>query len=114
MNKQIDEQWSAALRSGEYKQGGFMLLCNNHFCCLGVLCDLHAKETGNHWVGVEDSDERKYFDEPGFLPQEVKNWAEMNSHDGSLGGTTLAYLNDNSGFSFKSIADIIDKNWEDL
>jgi hypothetical protein len=44
----------------------------------------------------------------------VKNWAEMNSHDGSLGGTTLAYLNDNSGFSFKSIADIIDKNWEDL
>jgi hypothetical protein len=91
-----------------------MLLCNNHFCCLGVLCDLHAKETGNHWVGVEDSNERKYFDEPGFLPQEVKNWAEMNSHDGSLGGTTLAYLNDNSGFSFKSIADIIDKNWEDL
>ena len=114
MNKQIAEQWSAALQSGEYTQGGFMLLCNNQFCCLGVLCDLHAKETGNNWIGVEDSNERKYLNESGFLPREVMNWAEMNSNTGSFGGTTLAYLNDNTGLSFKSIAGIIDKNWMHL
>lgn len=35
------EEWTDALRSGEYKQGKYALRnTRNEFCCLGVACDL--------------------------------------------------------------------------
>lgn len=47
------EQWVAALRSGEYKQGRGALRIRNsddswNFCCLGVACEL----AGVDWRGV--------------------------------------------------------------
>ena len=48
MNKEVKQQWVAALRSGEYKQGKNALRRqyegeDAEFCCLGVLCDLAVK-----------------------------------------------------------------------
>jgi hypothetical protein len=42
------EQWIAALRSGDYKQGKCQLYepLSHSFCCLGVLCDLHGEIDG--------------------------------------------------------------------
>lgn len=43
MKKKIAKMWADALRSGDYKQGiGRLRNEHNHFCCLGVLCNLHA------------------------------------------------------------------------
>lgn len=41
MNKELKQQWIEALRSGKYKQGkGVLRTFSDHFCCLGVLCDV--------------------------------------------------------------------------
>lgn len=58
MNERIKKLWLEALRSGEYTQATCQLRRDHadndgsSYCCLGVLCDLHAKEqkTG-YWVG---------------------------------------------------------------
>lgn len=106
MKADIKEKWVSALRSDEYVQGiGQLHACGN-FCCLGVLCDLHAKETGGKW------DTGLYLGEVCFLPIAVVDWAGLDlvcpavtfEHNE---GVTLATLNDN-GKTFKEIADIID------
>ena len=48
--KEVLELWVKALESGEYKQGHQLLNKDNEFCCLGVLCDLAAKDGGQQWV----------------------------------------------------------------
>lgn len=46
MNQDIKARWVAALRSGEYAQTQMALKDSAGHCCLGVLCDLFAKEAG--------------------------------------------------------------------
>ena len=50
VNKAVIKRWVKALRSGKYKQGLGALKATDsegkpRYCCLGVLCDLHAKKT---------------------------------------------------------------------
>lgn len=41
MDRKLRDDWCAALRSGEYKQGtGKLRSKDDAFCCLGVLCDV--------------------------------------------------------------------------
>ena len=54
MNQEVKAKWVAALRGGQYQQGPGYLRRNDKFCCLGVLCDLFAKEEHGDW---EESDE---------------------------------------------------------
>ena len=45
MNAEIKTKWVEALLSRKYKQGtGRLRSEDNHFCCLGVLCDVLGKE----------------------------------------------------------------------
>lgn len=44
MNPRIKQLWIDALRSGEYPQARGALKTVSGYCCLGVLCDLAAKE----------------------------------------------------------------------
>ena len=104
MNQEIKEKWVEALRSGKYKQGRSRLKDNeNHYCCLGVLCDIRAKEFNT----VFNSDESKDF--PGSI---VMDWAGLKHKnpnvmfDGSK--TDIATLNDDKHLSFKEIANIIE------
>ncbi len=104
MNQDIKQRWVAALRSGEYLQGRNALRQDGAFCCLGVLCDLHAKETGNAWTGLENH----YFGASGALPPEVRDWAGLSRGNPEMGkGKSLAGIND-SGVSFSHIADLIE------
>ena len=126
MNSQVKEKWVAALRSGEYQQGINSLRSNQGFCCLGVLCDLYAKEHNENWEYVNAYSEQTtkakdswYFDEERqFLPWKVMNWAGIEDEnpevkivdeDGNvLEYEILSYMND-MGKSFSSIADTIEK-----
>ena len=59
MKRELYEEWTAALRSGNYKQGKYTLKNKSgEFCCLGVLCELmglerrsipHADYTMAYW-----------------------------------------------------------------
>lgn len=41
MDADLKAQWLAALRSGQYEQGRYVLRTpSNKYCCLGVLCDI--------------------------------------------------------------------------
>ena len=107
MNKEIKEKWVKALRSGEYDQTRRALHDKNGFCCLGVLCDLHSKESGERWVSERDGDSKlTYMGWVGILPGSVEDWANVRSLDME----NLAHLNDNLFKDFAQIADYIEEN----
>lgn len=113
MNQRIKKLWIDALRSDGYAQGSGRLRVGDAYCCLGVLCDLHARETGNQWedgsTDLED-DMCVYLGSDCVLPGAVSAWAELDSTNGALhdGSSSLAYYND-MGNDFHFIADQIEK-----
>lgn len=124
MKKSIATKWVAALRSGAYKQGTGTLRDseNNSFCCLGVLCNLHAQE--HPGLARKETDPDSYMGHSEFLPEKVKKWAGMISEEGepvdrsdiTIKGEEFVSLTDvnDSGISFKRIATWIEKNYEKL
>lgn len=103
MKPEIKTKWIAALRSGEYKQGKMFLKHADEYCCLGVLCDLHCKETGMQW----ESD-GSYCGELKVLPDEVRAWAGLEDVNPKLGDFVAAYWNDMMG-DFPKIAGLIEQ-----
>lgn len=130
------KRWVAALRSGEYKQVCSYLRTSDGFCCMGVACDIYAKETGrgkweprNDWQEFQlDSDELALTSET-ELPHQVRRWLGLQECGGKYVNpahpTTLWYLiSDNDGdpfvdshpgnLDFAAIADIIESEPEGL
>lgn len=124
MNSDIKKAWLDALRSGKYQQGNNQLRKGEYFCCLGVLCDIHNKMTGEgQWTVREDPD--RYYYQPSYpdswscsevLPREIVQWAGLDNGNPSVGDYgcgnrtygSIAELND-YGYTFKSLADIIEE-----
>lgn len=115
MNPEIKAKWLEALRSGEYKQGKGALVevkgDERFYCCLGVLCDLAAKEGvtreadgGTLGVGFMD----RGAVEHGILPLRVQEWAGLAGPNPVVRGEALAVRND-QGESFDEIADVIEE-----
>lgn len=79
MKADIRTRWISALRSGEYQQGTGALRTDGGFCCLGVLCDIAAKDGFGRWAGDEDDGAFIVNDtrESGTLPKEVRQWAGL-------------------------------------
>lgn len=120
--------WIKTLKSGKYKQGRGQLRqtrvvdgkCEISYCCLGVLCDLAAKDGGRQWGGGTQEyygEGVNYFYPPGvilrfiFLTEKEKstlNEAECN-HLAKLRSRELAEMNDGRLASFEEIADHIKK-----
>ena len=130
MKQNIMKKWVKALRSGKYKQGTGTLKQYDskgraEHCCLGVLCELYnqdmkknKKKTLSEEVYENDSDFSHGYTKFGHsciaLPKSVRNWSGVKDGIGTFGkNENLADLND-TGHKFKTIADIIEKNWENL
>ncbi len=129
MNPKVKEMWVNALLSGDYEQGTGNLKSSNGFCCLGVLCDLYAKEHNENWepapkfLGIDEENPKptdywNFDEESEFLPIKVMQWAGLKSNcpeiqfcdledDEELNYTnTVAELNDD-GMNFRQIARLI-------
>lgn len=116
MNKKVKERYTAALRSGEYFQGT-RWMCQQFssgeraFCALGVLADLHARETGAEWVPARTNQTASYLGRIGHLPDEVCRWAGLAARDPVVvvadKRRTLSQLND-WGVAFEEIAALVD------
>ena len=102
MNAEIKQQWVEALRSGEYKQGKDYLRRDGEYCCLGVLCDLHAQATGYRWD--QNTRSNTYRNADLYAPDEVLDWAGLTDQQGRV----LATLNDGNA-NFNAIAFAIEK-----
>lgn len=96
MHPYVKQEWIKALRSGEYKQTWEVLRCGTAYCCLGVLCDLDAKFRGTEFQTEADIS----------LPSEMlERFGLAASEEGDL-----MDRNDRMMWSFKKIADYIEKN----
>ncbi len=114
MNAEIKQKWTTTLRSGDYKQGKKQLRpSKNRFCCLGVLCDIYAKDNNIEWEIDEDSSFR-FKGSLTMLPPKVRDWADISADGGYGGGSanvsSLASDND-KGKTFAQIARIIEKHF---
>ena len=136
MRKEVMVKWVKALRSGKFKQGQGTLKQFNkkgqeQHCCLGVLCELYndtmkksKKKTLSEETIYIDADFSHGYSRFGGkrddLPKEVMKWSGIGNSMGSFtidnpihDQYNLADLND-TGRKFKTIADIIEKNYEQL
>ena len=111
MNKEIQAQWVAALRSGVYNQTTGMLHNEKGYCCLGVLCDIHANETNTPWV--PDAFSFVYDGDREVLPSIVRKWAGLKHKDPTVkvdgAHEALSNMNDTQLKSFNELADVIEK-----
>ena len=107
MKTEIKRRWIEALRSGRYEQTEGKLRDGDGFCCLGVLCDIS---------GVSEWDDTGRYDgEDHTLPDSVQRWAGLGSCSPVLGPRSgypqdVTHYNDDLGFSFEQIADLIEKH----
>jgi hypothetical protein len=112
MNLEVKARWVAALRSGEYEQGNCQLNLQGRMCCLGVLCDLHAKETGAQWANNFCGGEF-YLGEANYLPEPVQQWAGLPDRTGDTvtirGEVDKLPAHNDSGRGFDEIADAIEE-----
>jgi hypothetical protein len=87
MNQEIAQKWAETLKSGAYQQGRGALRRQKEeqYCCLGVLCDMHAKAVGGEWTECKDDDAHLYhtagstIGSINFLPGAVREWAGLLS-----------------------------------
>lgn len=111
--------WVEALRSGEYKQGKGQLAIRKEdtFCCLGVACEIAAKN-GAELEIRNDGDFRYYDDHETDLPPSVFAWLGLGPDEDTLDVRTKASeytdvitLNDQLEWSFEDIADAIEESY---
>lgn len=130
MKKEVAKKWIKALRSGKYKQGQCYLKQfydngKTEHCCLGVLCELyndtmkknHKKTLSTKVRNKITTDCVVFNNREGELPRVVMKWSGINDPIGRFGDLnnigSLADMND-SGKTFKSISNFIEKNVENL
>jgi hypothetical protein len=88
---ELKQRWLDALRSGKYKQGkGALRTGKDHFCCLGVLCDISGAgewESGKYgWqYTVDDSSDSEFLPRPlAGLVLDEGHLASMNDCEKAL------------------------------
>lgn len=122
MKKEIAKKWVEALRSGDYPQTKSQLRNATGFCCLGVLCNIHAQEHPE--IAKKQINPSMYLEGAYTLPKEVMKWAGLSGEAGekrdlkgfTIDGETyshLAHAND-KGVPFEKIANWIEKNYKEL
>jgi hypothetical protein len=111
MNPSVKKLWVDALRSGEYEQcTGILRDSFNRFCCLGVLCNLHAM--AHPQIAASQKSAAFYMGQDTDVPNTVRDWAGLKEPEGEevfVGKvkTSLARHND-GGATFAQIADAIE------
>lgn len=98
------KEWTAALRSRDYKPTtGFLRSRDGEFCCLGVLCDI-ADPDG--WELLCDDRSYRHTSEYKTLPRGIQ--ARVGISDAMIGH--LIAMNDTHGATFEEISEYIDEH----
>ena len=110
MNPKIKRLWVKALESGEYKQGKGQLRRGAEFCCLGVLCNLHAQ--AHPEIAAKQTDPGVYLGCTPLLPLAVTLWAGLKTINPVVtieGFEAVISEQNDLGIPFKQIAKAIRK-----
>jgi hypothetical protein len=126
MNRELVEKWVAALRSGDYQQTvgklGRDYNGERSYCCLGVLCELAAKEelipeatVSNDTVFYNHNVTMPPEELDGVLDGEPFTWnvktPEGLREEHPRQTISLVDLNDTFYYSFNQIADLIETTY---
>jgi hypothetical protein len=122
INKTNIRKWVKALRSGKYKQTSGTLKDDVGYCCLGVACDVFAKETGKGKWRTTDFSGKQFITDLGTdeemiheadLPPAVMRWFGIRKSDPVLRsrGQTASHVNDVEGWDFDEIASAIERKY---
>ncbi len=92
------------------------------YCCLGVACELYQEHVGGLNVNNNEGAQRRSYDgAPSVLPRTVADWlglcgvsGEYQDDDVYGDACDLAELNDDMGWSFEKIADLIEQEPDGL
>lgn len=119
MNSEVKALWLAALESGEYKQCKGALKGKDEngqwgYCCLGVLDDIYAKQTGKgKWKDegtIAEFDDGEGNDNivprTGYPTTRIYEWAGLSHEDGA----NLADINDTSE-DFSKVIEVIKEKY---
>ena len=109
MKADIKRLWVEDLIANPELQGrGQLKTEEGKFCCLGRLCALYQKETGNgEWNhGFKCSEEDHSFF---LLPNAVQRWAGLESASPLVDDHPLASYNDELKKTFPEIAALIEE-----
>lgn len=112
MKRELARRWAKALESGDYKQGFGQLRKNGRFCCLAVLCNLHAQDHPE--IAAQQKKAQSYCGNSGVLPIEVMKWSGVKDDCGDFGSNSLSGLNDEHKLTFPEIAKVIRKHYKEL
>lgn len=96
--------WCSHLRSGKFKQTKYVLNNDKGYCCLGVGCKIFTSE------------DLLELDKDGFIEgvdpidqSESPKWLDKITDDfNKRSGGNLVELNDQEGFTFDEIADMLE------
>ena len=103
--EEVVKLWVAALRSGEYEQAQGQLWSGDGFCCLGVLCDLAARDGGPQWEGDRFASSSAH--------PEIAMWSWVvgrgQGRDAGALSERLMEANDRQLKTFRQIASIIEE-----
>ena len=126
MDRTIARNWIEALRSGRYEQGTCYLSRNGRHCCLGVLAEEMGYDLNLYRISEVPGDLFPDFEmdtwplggeegDPTVLltKEEVSKMKVHLSFNNNM-QSTLAKLNDSRDFSFEEIANIIERQIDDI
>lgn len=110
MKRAIKEKFIAELRNPKRRKTIGRLRSSNCFCALGILVDIHIKETKQKWNKING-----YYFQPNdgsghSLSFEVMEWAGIGIDQKEEFEDKIVSLNDCKGASFTEIADWIEEN----
>jgi hypothetical protein len=113
LDPEVKADWLKALRGRSYKQAvGSLRTIRQTYCCLGVLCDLFYN-SGWELHRVEGMDNRRHYrfrykgESDGCLvPKTVRQKIGLDRK----AMIKLSNMNDSGYYSFKDLADYIEKN----
>jgi len=114
-------EWLRMLRSGTFAQTTDELHDSHGYCCLGVACKLYQTVTGEgRWLHPDDESSfvvPSSAQDGECMPSVVQEWFGFRTNVGATADDSehpdLASKND-SGWTFKEIADFVETNPEGL
>ncbi len=106
MKKSIARKWVKALRSKKFKKGFGRLFEGGKHCPLGVLCAISPYKNNYTKMKVESGTSNI------ILPTKVMKWAGLEDCNPTLlNGHSVAYNNDECGYTLEQVADLIEETF---
>lgn len=109
IDKKQFQKWIKALRGGEFKQTTNVLQDEKGYCCLGVACEILMPTEKKQLVPINFGQKLVLSGEMPYEQPKAPIWLkDINSDFEMKTGVSLSTLNDDEGFSFEEIADVLE------